>query len=68
MIGSTATAVPVNEPPLEAEIREAIAELVRDFHPNEFRSFEVVRTEDGAVIHAWTGTHAVPRITREVYL
>jgi hypothetical protein len=42
---STATARPVQGDPEHPAVRRAIADLIRDYHPTELRSFDVQWTE-----------------------
>lgn len=61
-------AIPVTADPQPVEIREAIAELIRDFYPTELRSFQVDRiSPDRAVITAWIPSRIGERVAREVY-
>jgi hypothetical protein len=54
--------------PHPPEIREVIAELVRDYHPTEVRNFQVERiSADRAVVTCEIPNRVGEKITREVY-
>lgn len=65
---SSAHAAPVTGWPHDPEVREAIAELVRDYHPTEVRNFRVDRiAPDRAVITADVPSQIGHQVVREVY-
>lgn len=62
-------AVPVASEPHEPEVRAAISELVRDYHPTEVRNFKVDRiSPDRVVITADVPSEIGAQVVREVYL
>jgi hypothetical protein len=62
------TAVPVTQDPHPVPIREAIAQLVSDYHPTQFRSFQVERHGDWARVTAFLPSGTAEPVVREVIL